>query len=133
MHERVNYSLIMDTDDQPVTGSDFSIGKRQHDAENGVTPVDIEVGNTDHHLPTTKRERTMSVDGVTQTAHGSIIIRPSLHIPGETGELAGLEEVSSEDGVDNVAIATPEKMKQLYAKVNDLMVLSFTGCVSVGI
>lgn len=90
--------------------------------ENGVAPLDP---------PTTEfeinRKRAMSVDTITQAGNGSIVELPTLHIPGETGELAGLSSEMYNDrsspcpAMPNGVIA-PEKLKKVYAQVSEVNV-----------
>lgn len=90
---------------------------------NGLTPVDTPalVTEKDYKDAERRSHRTLSVNTVTQTGNGTIVKLPTLHIPGETGELAGLSsELSSSDSADSnqsVDIA-PEKLKRIYAQVS---------------
>lgn len=89
--------------------------------ENGMTPVDSPQLENGSPYKDTKRQRTLSVNTVTQTANGSIIKIPTLHIPGETGELAGLSaELDNRNAVNgngSLEKIAPEKLKQIYAQV----------------
>ena len=66
------------------------------------------------------RERTLSVNSVTQTGNGSILKLPRLHIPGENGELAGYSANDEGSEESPNAIVTPEMLQQAYAQVNSI-------------
>lgn len=126
-HSQIKYSPI--TDNPP---SDFRTDMGSMEA--GLTPVEDGSGlytNSKSQLSngtgkhgsgmicngTPKRIRTLSVDGMSQTANGAVATLPSLHIPGESGELADMSaEMKHSDEISATGIA-PEKLKQVYAQV----------------
>ena len=94
--------------------------------EKGLTPVDTSPLSNGTHKKA-ERTRTISVNSVTQTENGSIVKIPRLHIPGETGELAGLSaEMASQDFPDGqtTVVVTPEKLKQIYSQVRAMLAVS---------
>ncbi|XP_067936337.1 uncharacterized protein [Watersipora subatra] len=89
---------------------------------NGLTPLDAHQFNSEKALKKEERKRTISVNSVTQTANGSVVKLPRLHIPGETGELAGLSsELGSADSPDEhqpeLQAIAPDKLKKVYAQI----------------
>ena len=130
----IKYSPIIDTSHSDYR-ADF------HSMENGLPPVengssiytDSQIklktagGSTDKltnnngrlsNGTTAQRIRTMSVDEVTQTKNGGVITLPSLHIPGESGELADMSaEMKQSDELPTAAVG-PETLKKVYAQVS---------------
>ena len=119
----------MDVKYSPIDGGE-DFFRTNHIMENGLTPVDSQpqlILDNEKAEKDRERRRTISVNSVTQTANGSIVKLPRLHIPGETGELVGLAAElgngSDQDSTDGGQLATtiaPEKLKQVYAQVVQL-------------
>lgn len=94
----------------------------------GMTPVDSSLNGslTEQQLKAFSKPslaRMESVDEITQTRNGNVKPIPVLHIPGEKGELAGLEsEYCDNDADANMEEAdidtSPENMKKLHSKVS---------------
>lgn len=131
----IKYSPIIDTTQSDYRG-DF------HSMESGLPPVENggsslyhdsqsrlkngsidKLNNSTGRLSngTTQRIRTMSVDEVTQTKNGGVITLPSLHIPGEAGELADMnKEMKHTDELSTHDVG-PETLRKVYAQVSSLL------------
>lgn len=111
--DSIKYSPIVD-----------SFPTDDHKMEDGLTPVDTAhaaSGKLSTGYSFSSRGHATSMDTVTQTANGSVVTLPRLHIPGETGELAGLSsELERHDSADGAiaAMVGPEKLKQVYSQVS---------------
>lgn len=124
----IKYSPIVDT-----SKSDFSSDLRSMEA--GLPPVEdgvefssdskIQLNGKKHtssngalNNASTRRSRTLSVDEVTQAGNGQVVTLPSLHIPGESGELADMSDEMKQSDELSITMVAPEKLKKVYAQVS---------------
>jgi len=140
---RFNYtSLIEDTGAKgimengltPVNTDKDSVTHNDNHCTLSGTPskkslIHVHVGSNTHADQLEDPDKGLDYlrDNVTQTSNASVITIPRLHIPGETGELAGLAEHSaadSEEGADSPEVTniTPEKLKKVYSQVISILV-----------